>query len=87
VLRGREERGRSATEEEAGERQGGRSEVGGGGRWWGDIGGVRLTCGSHRRVVGISGDLKDDGCGRREYKGGNLDEYGDIFCFEGGFEV
>jgi hypothetical protein len=48
---------------------------------------VRLTCGSRWRVVGISGDLKDDGCGRREYKGENLDKYGDIFRFEGGFEV
>jgi hypothetical protein len=30
--------------------------------------------------------MKDDRCGRKLYKGENLDDQVGIFCFEGGYE-
>jgi hypothetical protein len=31
--------------------------------------------------------MKEDGCGRNRYEGGNIDDREGIFCFEGDFEV
>jgi hypothetical protein len=33
------------------------------------------------------GDMKDDNCGRKLYKGENLIDQTRIFCFEGEYEV
>jgi hypothetical protein len=42
---------------------------------------------ARRRVVGMKEEIKDDECGKSEYRGENLDELTGIFCFERGFEV
>jgi hypothetical protein len=31
-------------------------------------------------------DIKDDECGRKLYKGGNLADCTGIYCFEGGYK-